>query len=42
MKRFLALLGARNKEFVRDRGSVAWSLLFPLLIVIGFSFAFSG
>jgi ABC-2 type transport system permease protein len=42
MKRFLALLGARNKEFVRDRGSMAWSLLFPLLIVIGFSFAFSG
>jgi len=42
MKRFFALLHARNKEFLRDRGSLAWSLLFPFLIVIGFSFAFSG
>jgi ABC-2 type transport system permease protein len=42
MKRFLALLSVRNKEFIRDRGSLAWSLLFPFLIVIGFSFAFSG
>jgi len=42
MKRFFALLVARNKEFIRDRGSLAWSLLFPFLIVIGFSFAFSG
>lgn len=42
MKKFFALLGARNKEFVRDRGSMAWSLLFPFLIIIGFSFAFSG
>lgn len=42
MRRFFALLGARNKEFIRDRGSMAWSLLFPFLIIIGFSFAFSG
>ena len=41
MKRFLALFSARNKEYFRDKGSVAWGLLFPLLIVIGFSFAFS-
>lgn len=42
MKRFFALLVARNKEFVRDTGSMAWSLLFPFLIILGFSFAFSG
>jgi ABC-2 type transport system permease protein len=42
MKRFFALFVARNKEFVRDTGSMAWSLLFPFLIIIGFSFAFSG
>lgn len=42
MKRFLTLLNVRNKEFVRDRGSMTWSLLFPFLIIIGFSFAFSG
>ena len=41
MKRFVALFSARNKEYFRDRGSMAWGLLFPLLIVIGFSFAFS-
>lgn len=41
MKRFFALLTARNTEYFRDRGSLAWGLLFPLLIVLGFSFAFS-
>ena len=41
MKLFLALFSARNKEYFRDRGSMAWGLLFPLLIVIGFAFAFS-
>lgn len=41
MKRFFALLIARNKEFIRDRGSMAWSLLFPFLIIFGFYFAFS-
>lgn len=41
MKRFIALLIARNKEFIRDRGSMAWSLLFPFLIIFGFYFAFS-
>ena len=42
MNRFLAILDARNKEFLRDRASLAWNILFPLLIVLGFSFAFSG
>ncbi|MEY4064710.1 MAG: hypothetical protein RIR26_918 [Pseudomonadota bacterium] len=42
MKKFFALLVARNKEYVRDRGSMAWGLLFPFLIILGFSFAFSG
>lgn len=42
MRKFFALLSARNKEYVRDRGSMAWGLLFPFLIMIGFSFAFSG
>ncbi|NBO37933.1 ABC transporter permease [bacterium] len=42
MKRFLALFNVRNKEYVRDRGSMAWGFLFPFLIIVGFSFAFSG
>ena len=41
MKKFLALLHARNLEFYRDRASLSWNLLFPVLIVVGFVFAFS-
>ena len=41
-KRFLALLSTRNKEFFRDRSSLSWNILMPVLIVAGFSFAFSG
>ena len=42
LKRFLALLSARNKEFIRDRSSLSWNILMPVLIVAGFAFAFSG
>lgn len=41
-KRFSALLSTRNKEFFRDRSSLSWNILMPVLIVAGFSFAFSG
>lgn len=41
-KRFLALFVTRNKEFFRDRSSLSWNILMPVLIVAGFSFAFSG
>lgn len=41
-KRFLVLFLTRNKEFIRDRSSLSWNLLMPVLIVAGFSFAFSG
>ena len=41
-KRFLALFLTRNKEFIRDRSSLSWNILMPVLIVAGFSFAFSG
>ena len=33
---------ARNKEFYRDRAALAWSLIFPTLLVLAFSFAFDG
>lgn len=42
MKTFLALFVARNREFFRDRASLSWSLLFPILIIIGCALAFSG
>jgi len=40
-KHFLAVLTARNKEFTRDRSSLAWNILFPFLLVVGLSLAFS-
>lgn len=42
LRRFWAVFVARNKEFLRDRGALGWNLAFPLLVVFGMSFAFSG
>jgi ABC-2 type transport system permease protein len=42
IKRSLAVFGSRNKEFLRDRSALAWNILFPVLLVIGLAFAFSG
>ncbi len=42
MKKFLAILHARNMEFIRDKSSLGWNILFPLLLVVGFAFVFSG
>ena len=42
MKKFIALLHARNMEFIRDRGTLIWNLMFPVFLVFGFAFAFSG
>ncbi|CAN5640266.1 ABC transporter permease [soil metagenome] len=42
VRRLWQLFVARNKEFYRDRGSMAWNLLFPILIIGGFAFAYGG
>lgn len=42
MKHFLALFRARNREFYRDRDSMAWTLLFPFVLIIGIGFASQG
>ena len=42
MKRLLAVLHARNMEFIRDRSALGWNILFPLLLVMGFALMFSG
>jgi ABC-type multidrug transport system permease subunit len=42
MNAFFAMVKARTMEFVRDRGSLAWAFLFPILMIAGFAFAFSG
>lgn len=41
MKAFFALFKARNIEYYRDKGSIAWAFMFPLLIIIGCTVAFS-
>ena len=42
MKRLWAIFVARNLEFFRDRGTFFWNLLFPVFIIFGLYFAFSG
>jgi len=42
IKRFFAVFKARNIEFVRDKSSLGWNFFFPVLLLVGFSFIFSG
>lgn len=42
LQRFFALLSTRNKEFLRDRSSVGWNIIMPILIVAGFALVFTG
>ena len=41
MSRIYAIFVARNVEFFRDRAALSWSIIMPVLIIIGFAFAFS-
>lgn len=36
------MVKARTMEFVRDRATLMWGIFFPIILVVGFSFAFSG
>ncbi|KGJ90571.1 ABC transporter permease [Colwellia psychrerythraea] len=40
--RFFAVFKARNIEFFRDKSALGWNLFFPVLLLVGFSFIFSG
>ena len=42
LQRFYALLKTRNREFIRDRSSVGWNIIMPVLIIAGFALVFSG
>jgi ABC-2 type transport system permease protein len=42
MRRLFAVWHARNLEFVRDRGTLIFTLLLPILLVLGMSFVFGG
>jgi hypothetical protein len=41
LKRIFAIFRARNLEFIRDRGTMAWNLILPVMLVFGLSFIFS-
>jgi len=41
LKRIYAIFRARNLEFVRDRGTLAWNLILPIMLMFGLSFIFS-
>ena len=42
IKRMLAVWHARNLEFVRDRSTMFFTLLLPIVLVIGMGFVFGG
>lgn len=42
LRRTGAIFHARNLEYLRDRASFGWNLLFPVLIVLALSIVFSG
>ena len=42
LRRFWAVFLCRNREFLRDRSSLTWNLLFPVSLMLGFAIAFSG
>lgn len=42
MRRLLAVWHARNLEFLRDRGSLVFTLLLPVALIVGMSFVFGG
>jgi ABC-type multidrug transport system permease subunit len=41
LRRILAVVVARNREFYRDKAGLGWNLVMPLVIVLGFAFIFS-
>jgi ABC-2 type transport system permease protein len=42
MQRLLAVLHARNLEFLRDRSTLMFTLVLPIMLVIGMSLVFGG
>ncbi|WP_446831817.1 ABC transporter permease [Candidatus Foliamicus sp.] len=42
IQRILAILHARNLEFLRDRATLGWNVAMPLLLVAGMAAIFSG
>lgn len=42
LQRIYAIFVARNREFMRDRGTLTWNLVLPLAMMFGLSFVFGG
>mgnify|MGYP001819614579 CR=1 FL=1 len=42
LKRIYAIFRARNIEFVRDRSSMSWNIILPVVLMFGLSFVFGG
>jgi ABC-type multidrug transport system permease subunit len=42
LQRIYAIFMSRNREFVRDRSTLAWNLMLPVVLMFGLSFAFDG
>ena len=42
IRRVRATLYARSLEFIRDRSSLGWNLILPVILVFGLAFVFSG
>ena len=42
LKRIFAIFRARNLEFVRDRSSLSWNIILPVMLMFGLSFIFGG
>ena len=42
IRRLLSVFHARNLEFLRDRGTLLFTLLLPVMLVIGMGFVFGG
>lgn len=40
LKRVIAILIARNREFYRDRAGLSWNILMPIMMVVAFAFIF--
>ena len=41
LKRILAVVVARNREFYRDKAGLGWNIFMPVVMVLGFAFIFS-
>ena len=42
LRRIYAIFVARNREFLRDRGTLAWNIVMPVILVAGLALVFGG